>query len=58
MSAMAKDSHIDRELYDLFLTSGIHMDYARRFLAPEQIDEVDLDALRPSQRLPGKLSTG
>jgi len=26
----------------LFLTSGIYMDYANKFLRPEQIDTVDI----------------
>ncbi|MGB0683504.1 MAG: HD domain-containing phosphohydrolase [Magnetovibrionaceae bacterium] len=38
-----KDRHIDAELFDLFLTSGIYKVYAEKFLLPEQIDEVDID---------------
>ena len=37
-----KDKHIDPELFDLFLTSGAYLTYGRRFLRPEQIDEVDI----------------
>jgi len=44
MSFMKKDNHIDPELFDLFLRSGVYMDYARRFLSRDQIDEVDLKA--------------
>ncbi|MTI42070.1 HD domain-containing protein [Roseibium hamelinense] len=47
MGFMVKDGHIDADLYDLFLTSGVWRDYAERFMKPEQIDEVDIDALRP-----------
>ena len=43
MSFMKKDAHIDDELFELFLTSGVYKDYAERFLMPEQIDEVDID---------------
>ncbi|GLQ04793.1 HD domain-containing phosphohydrolase [Sneathiella chinensis] len=32
---------IDPELFDLFLTSGVYLDYARMFLSPDQIDAVD-----------------
>jgi len=32
----------DPDLFDLFLTSGAHLEYARKFLDPEQIDEVDI----------------
>jgi len=42
MSFMKKDQHIDPELFDLFLRSGIYKKYAERFLLPEQIDEVDI----------------
>ncbi|MGA0023359.1 MAG: HD domain-containing phosphohydrolase [Burkholderiales bacterium] len=42
MSFMKKDQHIDPELFDLFLRSGIYREYAQRFMAPEQIDEVDI----------------
>lgn len=35
--------HIDPDLFDLFLTSGLHRRYAERFLKPEQIDEVDIE---------------
>lgn len=43
MSFMKKDHHIDPELFDLFLSSGIYLDYARRYLAPELIDEVSVE---------------
>ena len=39
MSSMAKDKHIDAELFDLFMRSGIYRSYAVRYLRPEQIDE-------------------
>ncbi|MCS5706655.1 GAF domain-containing protein [Synechococcus sp. FGCU-3] len=34
--------HIDSDLFELFLTSGVYRSYAERFLKPEQIDEVDI----------------
>jgi hypothetical protein len=46
MGFMVKDGHIDAELYDLFLTSRVWADYASRFMKPDQIDEVDVAALR------------
>jgi HD-GYP domain-containing protein (c-di-GMP phosphodiesterase class II) len=42
MGFMRKDRHIDPDLFDLFLTSGVYLAYAERFLAPEQIDPVDV----------------
>ncbi len=42
MSFMKKDQHIDPELFDLFLRSGIHRQYAERFMNPGQNDEVNI----------------
>jgi HD-GYP domain-containing protein (c-di-GMP phosphodiesterase class II) len=42
MSFMKRDQHVDPELFDLFLTSGVYRRYAERFLRPEQIDAVDV----------------
>ena len=41
------DGHIDPDLFDVFIREKVYLDYARQFLAPEQIDEVDLS------RIPG-----
>lgn len=40
--SMARDGHIDGQLLQLFLSSGVYLQYAERFLRPEQIDEVDV----------------
>ena len=42
MNFMKKDQHIDPDLFDLFLQSGVYLDYAKKFLAADQIDEVDI----------------
>jgi HD-GYP domain-containing protein (c-di-GMP phosphodiesterase class II) len=42
LSFFKKDKHIDAELFDLFLTSGVYKRYGERYLLPEQIDEVDI----------------
>ena len=44
MSFMVKDQHIDPDLWDLFLTSGVWKDYAEQYLRPDQIDTVDISA--------------
>jgi HD-GYP domain-containing protein (c-di-GMP phosphodiesterase class II) len=36
------DRHIDPDVFDLFLTSGIYREYAEQYLKPEQLDEVDI----------------
>ena len=41
MAFMSKDGHIDPDLFELFLKSGAYLEYANRFMRPEQIDTVD-----------------
>ena len=45
MSHMKDDNHIDPELFELFVETGVYREYAEKFLSPDQIDEVDHDAL-------------
>ena len=42
MHRMKLDNHIDGELFDLFLSQGIYAAYAEKYLAADQIDEVDI----------------
>lgn len=42
MAQMKKDAHIDPDLFDLFLRSGVFRAYAERFMRPEQIDAVEI----------------
>lgn len=42
MSLMRNDSHIDSELFDLFLTSDVFNTYAEKFLPSDQLDDVDI----------------
>ena len=42
LSFMKKEQHIDPQLFELFLTSGVYLEYAEKYLAREQIDEVDI----------------
>ena len=42
LSFMRNDSHIDADLFELFLTSGVWRRYGEQYLGPEQIDEVDI----------------
>ena len=37
--------HIDPDLFDVFIREEIYLDYARKFLSPEQIDEVDVSKI-------------
>ncbi|HAS50294.1 MAG TPA: phosphohydrolase [Gammaproteobacteria bacterium] len=47
LGRMVQDHHIDADLFDVFIRQGVWLDYAREYLPPEQIDEVDLS------RIPG-----
>jgi HD-GYP domain-containing protein (c-di-GMP phosphodiesterase class II) len=42
MGFMKKDRHIDPDLFELFLRSGIYLEYGRRFLQADQLDEVNV----------------
>ena len=42
MARMSHDQHIDPDLFELFLTSGVYRAYAEIFLLPEQIDDIDV----------------
>jgi len=42
LSMLKMDEHIDGDLFDLFLRSGVYMQYAQKYLTPEQIDDVDI----------------
>ena len=42
LSSFKKKNHIDADLFDLFLTSGVYQRYGERFLQPAQLDAVDI----------------
>ena len=49
MARMQREAHIDPQIFELFLRSGVYRAYAQRFLRPEQIDEVDIErVLQPA----------
>jgi hypothetical protein len=43
MNIMKNNAHVDPELFELFLRSGVYLRYAERFLQPEQIDAVNIE---------------
>ena len=49
LARMRDDGHVDKDVFDLFLSTGIYRDYAERFLDPDQIDEIDLGRYRQSR---------
>lgn len=42
MSVMVKDQHLDGQLFNLFLESGVYQEYADKYLLPSQIDKIDI----------------
>ncbi|MFT3923554.1 MAG: HD domain-containing phosphohydrolase [Myxococcales bacterium] len=50
MSFMKRDNHLDPDLFDVFVRSGVYRRYGERYLPPELLDAVDeasLLALKP-----------
>ena len=45
MTAMVKEKHIDQDVFELFLSSGVYMKYAEAHLELGQIDEIDIKTL-------------
>ncbi len=43
LSFMRNDKHIDPDLFDLFLSSGVYLEYAKKFLSSSQIDDVNIE---------------
>ena len=43
------NDHIDPDLFDVFIREKVYEKYAREFLAPEQMDKVDINAIKGYQ---------
>jgi len=41
LGKMKLDNHIDPDLFDLFVREKVYLEYAHKYLSPEQIDQVD-----------------
>ncbi|GAB2489573.1 HD domain-containing phosphohydrolase [Arenimonas alkanexedens] len=41
LGRMKLDHHVDGDLFEVFLRERVYLDYAHRFLAPEQVDAID-----------------
>ncbi|MAQ18998.1 MAG: hypothetical protein CMN30_29895 [Sandaracinus sp.] len=49
LSFMKRDNHLDPELLDLFVRSGVYKDYAEKYLPDSLIDEVDEESILTTQ---------
>ncbi len=54
MTHMAREQHIDAELFKLFLESGVCQQYAKDYLLSEQRDQVDIHEIIASVELTAK----
>lgn len=50
MGRMKENQHIDPDLFDIFIDQKVYLQYAKQFLKPGQLDEID------HSRIPGYLS--
>lgn len=41
MQEMKNSGHLDPDLYDLFIKSGVYLDYAKEYIEPSQIDDFN-----------------
>ncbi len=55
MGEMKRNNHIDPDLFDLFVRSGIYRSYGLRYLRPELVDDVDEAALLAIEPRPFEL---
>ncbi len=45
LGQMKLDNHIDPDLFDVFINENVHMDYAKKYLAQDQMDEINPAAI-------------
>ena len=46
---MMQRGHVDQDVFELFIRSGVYLDYARSYLPESQIDEVDISQYLASE---------
>ncbi len=48
---LVKQGHLDPDLVDFFLESGLYMDFANKYMKKDQIDNVDITLYKSSKHL-------
>ena len=43
MTFFVKDQHIDADIFEIFLRSGVYQEYADKFLDSSQLDEIEIE---------------
>lgn len=51
MANMVKYGHLDADLVDFFLDSGLYLEFAKAKMKPDQIDDVDIAAIKSKYHL-------
>ncbi len=46
MAFCVKDGDLDQDLLDFFMDSGLYLDFAKQYMKEDQIDSVDIEALK------------
>lgn len=46
LAVCTKNKEIDADLLDLMLDSGLYLEFAQQYMLPEQIDEIDITAIK------------
>ena len=54
MARMRDEAHIDPELFELFLRSGVYRGYAEKFMRPEQVDAVRIEDYLAQREAPAE----
>lgn len=49
LKSMRNNNHIDPDLFDIFIEQEIYMEYAKKFLEPHQIDNIDKAVYKSSK---------
>ena len=45
LGKMKVNKHVDPDLFDIFISEKVYLEYAEKYLSPEQIDEFDITAI-------------
>jgi HD-GYP domain-containing protein (c-di-GMP phosphodiesterase class II) len=53
MGLMKQSNHIDPDIFDIFVKNKVYLAYAREYLKPEQIDDID-EAAIPGYLVPAR----
>lgn len=51
MANMVKFGHLDKDLVDFFMDSGLYMQYAHEYMKPEQIDNPNITEIKSKYQL-------